>query len=190
MRRTPLMRGKWKRSDGDALIAARGLRRRDLIVGSSPAAFLVSENPRAIAYPAPWYSRRSQQLVTRHSMEIELAASCHDLDPEYLRAIIWMESTHGWYDGLTQLIKRPKTILPMNIYAEYWKGLGISRSDLQSARINIDTGAYLVSQLTKRIDSPNLAKVATLYNRLGLDRVSGYGMTVLHYYQSRPWDQV
>ena len=135
-------------------------------------------------------SRRSQQQVTRHSAEIELAASRHDLNPEYLRAIIWMESTHGWYDSLTRLIKKPKTNLPMNIYADYWKGLGISRSDLKSPKINIDTGAYLVAQLTNRINPPRPEKVATLYNRLGLDRVSGYGMTVLHYYQSRPWDQV
>lgn len=128
--------------------------------------------------------------MTRYSAEIELAASSHDLDPEYLKAIIWMESTHGWYDSLTRLIKKPKTILPMNIYAEHWKGLGISRADLKSPKVNVDTGAYLVSQIAKRIKVPRPEKVATLYNRLGLDRVSGYGMTVLHYYESRPWNLV
>lgn len=155
MRRKPLRRGTLKEATSEAVIAARGRERRDMIVTSSPVLFLVSDNFGAIAYPAPWYSRRSQQQVTRHSAEIELAASRHDLDPEYLKSVVWIESTHGWYDSLTRLIQKPKTILPMNIYAEYWKGLGIARSDLESPKINIDTGAYLVSQLTKRINPPS-----------------------------------
>src|SRR5207247_1506193 len=55
---------------------------------------------------------------------------------------------------------------------------------------NVAVGTYLIGQLWSRIDAATPAKVATLYNNLFADSVTGYGKTVALYYARRPWRQV
>jgi len=161
--------------------------RKDAIIHDTHAIFEVHENPSAKANADPWYSRKKEEQVTEYSQLIEVEARRKGLDPDFVKAVVWMETTHGWYDEITGLVKEPKTIRPMNIHVDYWKGLGYSRNDLQDPMINIEVGAFLLAEIWKRTKDPTPEKVATLYNDLGARKVSDYGKTVIVYYRSRPW---
>lgn len=150
--------------------------------------FVVGQS-RVESYEFPWYYRRSREQVTAHSLEIERAAEHQDLDAELVRAVVWIETTHGWYDLYTGLLKKPKTLLPMNVFVDYWAALGISRDELTKPRINIEVGTYILAEIKRRLRNANVSTIATLYNNLGAVMVSGYGKTVAQYYRLRPWTE-
>ncbi len=149
-----------------------------------PARFRVRGNSYAKSYAFPWYSRASRQEVTILSPLIEDAALHYSIDEDMLKAVVWMETTHGWYD---HWVKTPKTIRPMNVYLDYWCGLGVTRGDLCAPGTNIAVGTFILAQIKMRLDDPAPEKIATLYNQLGANQVSDYGATVVEYALLRPW---
>ena len=164
-----------------------GSMRREAIAGNLPGRITLSENPKAMPNPDPWYSLESHEQVTENDSLITKAANRNGVDPDLFRAIIWLETTHGWYDKVTGIIKPPKTIRPSNIHVEYWSSLGVSRESLKDPEINLEVGAYILNQITRRIDNPTPERIATLYNNLRADKVSDYGKTVGYYYRTKPW---
>lgn len=162
---------------------ARGVQIRDAIVRNAPVKIEVRPS-NAAAYPNPWYADPEQEMVTRFDGWVRDATRGSSVDPDLVRAIIWMESTHGWYDRFS---RSPSTILPMNVHASFWRDLGVSRSDLRTPELNIKTGVRLLEVLWRSVDQPSIEKVATIYNDLGREAVSGYGKTVSHYYLAKPW---
>lgn len=158
--------------------------RRDAILMNLPGRFQVADSPGIGAHPDPWYSKPGLEEVTANLLFIDKAALRYDLDPDFVRAIVWMESTHGWYDRFDP---KNKTIRPMNVHAQLWRQLGITRSDLDNPQLNIEAGVYILSQIWQRTEDPTPEKVATLYNQLGATAVNQYGKTVVTYMNQRPW---
>jgi soluble lytic murein transglycosylase-like protein len=158
--------------------------RRDSITANTPAIFEVDTDEHASPYPQPWYAVRELEEVTANSAAIETSAYRHRLNPDLVRAIVWMESTHGWYDRLDPA---NKTIRPMNVHVERWKQLGASRKVLRDPARNIEVGALVLAALQDRISEPTPEKIATLYNQLGATKVSPYGKTVAYYMTHKPW---
>src|SRR5207247_3205556 len=141
----------------------------------------------ATPYADPWYASAASEEVTANDAYIEDYARRQSVDPDFVRAIVWMESTHGWLDRLSP---EPKSLRPMNVHVSFWQDLGVSRVQLEDRETNVAVGTYLIGQLWSRIDAATPAKVATLYNNLFADSVTGYGKTVALYYARRPWRQV
>lgn len=156
------------------------------ILTDSPALFVVADSS-AQANPTPKHYLEYFEQVTKHADRINEAAARHNADPDLVRAIIWMESTRGYYDGVTGLVLKPKTILPMNVYADYWTGFRVTREGLQNPAINIDTGTKILARLQARTSDNSIAKTATLYGDLAAQKESEYGKTVEYYYNTKPW---
>jgi hypothetical protein len=161
--------------------------RRQSILQNTPGVIPIKESSSATPYPSPWYSLDKMQEVTANDVAIEQAARRNNLDPDFVRAIVWMESTHGWYDRVDP---KNETIRPMNVHARLWSELGISRTDLTDPVRNIEAGVYILAQIWSRTPDPTVEKVATLYNKLGATEVNGYGKTVAKYTTQKPWRQV
>lgn len=104
-------------------------------------------------------------------------------------AIMYMETTHGWYDKLypdflEKQFPMRKSILPMNIYYSYWRDLGVTKELLNCPFYNIDFDMILLS----RIKKPSIEKIATIYNFLGAEKVNNYGARVNKIYYQQPWN--
>jgi hypothetical protein len=158
--------------------------RREAIMANTPGVFVVADDPSVKPYAEPWYSAKRFEEVTANSSVIERAAYQENLDPDFVRAIVWMETTHGYYDRIDPW---NKTLRPMNVHAKLWSNLGVSRVALKDAYLNVAAGTHILSQIWERTKDPTPEKVATLYNQLGAERVNGYGKTIALYMTQKPW---
>jgi hypothetical protein len=159
--------------------------RRESIMANTPGSFIIAEDSSIIEKPDPIYALKNYEEVTENIKIIEKYAIIYKLDADFLKAIVWMESTHGWYDRLYG--DRNKTIRPMNIHAKLWEQLGITRNDLFNKEANISAGVHIISAIWERTEEPTYEKVATLYNQLGATKVNRYGKTVSYYRDTKPW---
>lgn len=156
------------------------------IITDSPARFIVADS-NVQANPAPLHYIEYFEQVTKNANRIREAAARHSIDPDIVRAIIWMESTRGYYDSGTGLVLKPKTILPMNVWLDYWTGFKVTREGLQDPAINIDTGTKILARIKAKTSGGSIAKIATLYGNLAAQKESEYGKTVEYYYNTKPW---
>lgn len=159
---------------------------RDAVAANRPIKISIAAS-NAQPDPKPFYYRPSQEEVTRFDGWIQEATRKSSIDPDLVRAIIWLETTHGWYDRYVP--GEIKSIRPMNVYVNYWSGLGVSRQELQDPYTNIETGVRILEGLWKNVETPSIEKVATAYNNLAAEQVSSYGKTAAYYYQTKPWLQ-
>ncbi len=166
-----------------APVLQRSADRRRSILKDAPAVFEVEANPEANG-SKPIYELHEMNEVFEHAVDILKEASAQDVDHRLVMAIVYMETTHGYYD---QLHPRPKTVLPMNVHVSYWSGFGWSREDLQVPATNIRAGVTLLKRISERVKEPTVAKVATLYNNLSAEQVSDYGARVQKIYEEEPW---
>jgi hypothetical protein len=136
------------------------------------------------------------RLFRNYQNTLEQAALRNGLDPNFVKAIAWMEQTHGFYDegfigsGFEKIGKKNESIRPMNIHVQLWQDLGINRKSMMDIPTNIEAGAYILGQLWNKTEQPTIAKVATLYVKLGATEVNDYGRTVEKFYKTRPWEQI
>ncbi|HNU09037.1 MAG TPA: hypothetical protein PKO33_14815, partial [Pyrinomonadaceae bacterium] len=143
-----------------------------------PGLFMVSGNSSASG-DAPWYEASSQSMVDTYSGYIDIAAFESKVDARLIRAIMYMETTHGYYDAPLSLIGKNKSILPMNINVEYWGNTFGTREDMQDALKNVRAGAEMLRRIIQNLptDSP-IEKIATLYNNINATTVNNYGKRV------------
>ncbi|MEP5821271.1 hypothetical protein [Tateyamaria sp.] len=59
------------------------------------------------------------------------------------------------------------------------------RSD---STINIRLTAAILSEISARLENPTPAAVATLYNNMAADYLTGYGLTIEQYMELQPWE--
>jgi len=167
-----------------------------MIVDKVDDRFRVADNPSAKGYPNPWYARLywvkevvvaglwdswRGPMLERQALINKLARE-FKVDPDLVKAIMWMETRHGSYDpGVGG------TVLPMNVGKRWGRAL---QYDLGNDAGNIRAAIHILKELEARIEEPTVEKVATLYNSLGDDRVSAYGKTVAYYYSRKPWNPI
>jgi hypothetical protein len=148
----------------------RAVLRRLMILLNVFCTFNVADNPAARAYPDPVWSLHFTEEVSANTVFIEDEARRLSLDPDFVKAIVWLETTHGWYDRAK---KEPDTIRPMNVHRSAWKEMsypGKGTLNFNDVQDNIRAGVYILSELWKRVEQPSIERVATLYNSLGADR--------------------
>jgi len=120
---------------------------------------------------------------------IKREAARAGVDPNLVRAIMYVENAQGQYGKPLEGIGIAKSILPMNIRYDVWGDLGFSRSDFFDATLNIRAGATLLRRIQDRLDDPTVSKVATLYNSLPKDSVTEFGARVAEVYRTRAWER-
>lgn len=161
-------------------------KRKAAILRNKPLVIRIKEDSSVKARPNPPWYREKKEMVTKVDHNVRRAAYNYGVDPDLVRAIIWMETTRGWYDEYWPKNKI-KSIRPMNVYASYWWGLGYSWEDLIIYDLNVTAGTKLLGLLWKRTENPTVEKVASVYNDLSVERVTEYGKSVDYYYRTRPW---
>jgi hypothetical protein len=111
-----------------------------------------------------------------------------NVDARLIRAIMHMETTHGYYDAPLALLGRNKSILPMNIHIQYWGNTFGTRAVLETPEGNIRAGAELIRRISSYLPrSAPISHVATLYNNINAHHVSEYGARVQRIYEAQPW---
>lgn len=149
----------------------------------------IADNPEANG-DMPWHEFSGLQGVTENEKHIVRSAAKAGIDPDVLRSIIWMETTHGAYDKVAQPFDLNKSILPMNINTKYWGDTWGGRNELKDPQKNIDSGARMIKAIATAMPEQSLAHRATVYNNSSADKVSDYGARVQKIYEEKPWKKV
>lgn len=150
--------------------------------------FTVADNPNA-SEAAPWYESAHFSQVNTYSAIIDKVAAEKNVEARLIRAIMFMETTHGYYDGLISWTGTNKSILPMNINVDYWGNTFGTRSELLKPENNIRAGAEMLYRIQANMTGAPVEKIATLYNNINATVVNDYGMRVKKIYDNQPWDQ-
>lgn len=157
--------------------------RKESIVEDTPAIFNIEENPSAVG-AKPLYEFEIASQVSKWCGLIQTLAIKHGVDPNLAKSIMYMETTHGWYD---KFYPYRKTILPMNLHYKYWRELGVTKENLKCPFYNIEFGVIILARITARVKDPTPRKVATIYNFLGAEKVNEYGARVAKLMTEKPW---
>ncbi len=178
---------KVSRDSSVTVINMEADRRRNIIDGA-PAVFEIADNPNADA-SAPFIEWPEKSQVFRYDGIIQGEAIRQGVDPDLVRAIMYMETTHGHLDWIPALIDVNKSLLPMNIKTETWRDLGWSREDLKDPKTNIKAGTLILKRTGERVEDPTVEKIASVYNFLGREKVNDYGARVGVIYREKLWKE-
>jgi soluble lytic murein transglycosylase-like protein len=148
--------------------------------------FVVSDNPSASGKEPLLEAARYSQ-VNIYSAVIDWIAAEKGVDARLVKAIMYMETTHGYYDGLIDWTGKNKSIRPMNINVDYWGNTFGSREDMNDPIKNIRAGVEMLSRIQLNLPGGSIEKIATLYNNINAIRVSDYGMRVKMIYLEQSW---
>lgn len=153
------------------------------ILGKGQADFQLKPDTEPIT-DAPWYKIKSFSEVNKYLSIIDEEAAAAKIDPDFVKAVVYLETTQGWYD---RFHPENKSIRPMNIQSEYWKDLGYSRTELETPRLNIRAGVDLIKRIQSNYPDGSHSEVATLYNDLAAKKVNDYGARVQILVREKPW---
>ncbi len=163
-----------------------GISRKESVLHDFLMKFKVEGNS-SVQGDAPFYELDSMSDVAKHSHAITSEANRLGVDSDLVKAIMYMESTHGYYDIIPALIDKNKSILPMNIRSGYWKDIGFTREKLKKVKNNIAAGVYLIKKLSERVTPYSVEGLASLYQDLGTTKVTEYGARVKQIYDEKLW---
>lgn len=163
------------------------------ILSETPGRFVVRENPEHKGRQ-PGYASHNAGVAAVELFDqlIREEAARAGVDPNLIRAIMYVENAQGHYFGAARAAEGlglAKSIFPMNIRPDIWAGLGFTERDLHNPRTNIRAAAILVRRIHERLDDPTVSKFATLYNLLPETSVTAYGARVAEVYRTRAWDR-
>lgn len=136
---------------------------------------------------APLKELASFSKVRPYDDYIEAAAAKYGVNPDLIRAVMYMETTHGYYDALVSPFNMNASILPMNVNTDYWGNTWGTREQLKSPQFNIDAGTKMLKVIIDRMDNPSVSQVATVYNDSKARSITDYGKRVQSIYLSKPW---
>ncbi len=161
------------------------------ILDNTPAVFPVAPTPNAFG-GAPDHAVESDGVapIREHHALIEEEARRAGIDPDLLRAVMFVENAQGHYWGtadVAEFLGIASSVFPMNINPGLWSSLSPYGSDLYNPRNNIAAAAELLKRISDRGPDGDIAKIATLYNTLSADEVRNYGARVADVYRSRGW---
>jgi hypothetical protein len=149
--------------------------------------FVVLENPDADG-AEPIFEFSAFSDVAEHSALIERVAKEAGVDARLIRAIMYMETTHGYYDAPLELFGENRSILPMNVNVEFWGNTFGDREALNDPYENIKAGAEILKRIASRLPpGASVRQIATLYNNIDAQSVSDYGARVDTIYNEQPW---
>ena len=192
--------GQWTRAEGYAPEGileepafespeARGRRRRVFVLRGSGSRFRVAPNPDADpTKPLGELSFFSQ--VSDYANEIEQVAKEVGVDADLIRAIMYLETTHGYYGIPADIFSVSNSVLPMNINLSVWGEVFGGRTKLNVPLDNIRAGATILRGIVRNLPpSASVAQIATLYNLLSATKVTDYGARAEAIYKARLWDR-
>jgi hypothetical protein len=160
--------------------------------------FVVADNPDANDQP-PLHELPNKSVVGKYQSLIQEAAEKTGVDARLISAIMFIETTHGWYDQFNPLPDTDwaifsiplhnNSILPMNVNHDYWGNHFGTREQLNDPHQNILAGARMLKAIQDNLPpGTSISKIATLYQDHRARRVSDYGARVAKIYETQPWN--
>ena len=151
--------------------------------------FVILENAKANS-AEPKYEISAFSGVAKYSAIIDRVASETGVEGRLIRAIMYMETTHGYYDAPLSLFGQNKSILPMNVNVEYWGNTFGDRTAMNDPYKNIKAGAEILKRIMFNLPGDaSIRQIATLYNNINAHSVNDYGARVEKIYATQPWLQ-
>lgn len=163
--------------------------RIQVILDDRPALFEIADNPNADGRSKDNESLEAGLFaVLRHADTIEREAARQGVDPDLVKAIVYMENAHdATGQRLADFFGRSTSVLPMNIQPETWAGLGAGPIDFHDPEMNIRAGVTLIRRIIDRVDDPTTAKVASIWNFTGRELVNDFGARAQAVYDNAQW---
>ena len=129
--------------------------------------------------------------VKEHDAIIEREAKRKGVDPDLVRAIMYMENADGNPLNLNRLVEDfglASSILPMNIKPGMWAGLdGVKKEDFKNPEANIRAGVTLIKRIQDRLDDPTPAKIGSIWNFTGAEKVNEIGARIQKIFDQKTW---
>ena len=168
--------------------ATPATRKRIILGGGALGTISVADNPKAKS-SASWYELPRMSEVPQNEKYIGEMSKKYGVDADLIRAIIYIESTHGYYDAPLDLAHVNSSIRPMNVNVKYWGGAFGWRNEVADPRTNIEVGTQLLKAIINSMPGANIAKIATIYNNTDARKVSDYGARVSEIYKTKAWNK-
>lgn len=117
------------------------------------------------------------------------------MDPDFVRAIIYVEHADGHKGGgniLAEKLGMADSLLPMNINSEIWAGVGgVQKDEFENSEMNIRAGVALIKEIRDRIadPDPSAAQIASIYNFAGSETISDVGARMARVFRDRAWER-
>lgn len=132
-----------------------------------------------------------KKSVQKYNDKILKSAERHNVDPDIIRAIMFVENARGHKLGLNYIadvIKKSDSIMPMNIQKDRWSSLIGKRPDeMYDEDNNIEASTVLIKRIRDRIPNATPEKIGTLWQNSADNEVSKYGKYVGDVYRKKPW---
>lgn len=163
--------------------------RKQCILNGGGCLFTMTDNPDADD-SEPLHEVAIFSAVGELDHLIDEAGIEQGVDPDLIRAIIYLETTHGQYDKFFAWFGGNKSILPMNLNVNYWGDAFGTRDQLQDPKANITAGAKMLRALQNNLPAgAPVSHIASLYNNHRTETVNDYGARVARLYMEKPWKQ-
>jgi len=170
--------------------------RIDSINNGTDAIFEIDDNPNADPAYADNYAVHNvgALAVYNYGLVIEQEALAQGVDPNLVKAIMYVENAQGHYFGLSELAEilgQASSLMPMNINPNTWGGLLPEGSDPNDPRTNIQMGVSLIKEIEERLlpEDRTVENIASIYIFTGRETVNNYGARVADVYNNRAWDE-
>ena len=121
-------------------------RKQCIAEGLKTCKFVVNDNPR-VKGDEPMLEISRFSSVKQHQAIIDQVARDTGVDARLIRSIMYMETTHGYYDAPLAVLDWNKSILPMNINVAYWGSVFGDREALKKPANNIKAGARMIARI-------------------------------------------
>ena len=169
-------------------IVQKGMSRKQCVINGGGCSFKLSANPNANG-EAPGYEIGAFSTVNEYSDFIDDIAPNLGVDANLIKSIMYMETTHGYYDSAISWTGLNKSLLPMNINVSYWGDAFGTREMLSDPYMNIIMGASMIRSIQANLPgTATVSRIGTLYNNVNATQVSDYGARVSSIYRNRSWE--
>ncbi len=171
--------------------------RRSAILNNWPnIRFNIRDNPQELG-EAPWYRDEDigKDAVKKHDEIIEREARAQGVEPNLVRAIMYIENADGNPANLNRRLEKfglAQSILPMNIKPRFWAGLvGVKEEEFRKPEVNIRAAVTLIKRIQERLHDNDRtpAKIGSIYNFTGREKVSDIGARIQKAYNDKPWEK-
>ena len=145
----------------------------------------------------PWYrlDYLGKSAVRKYNPIIDREARRQGVDPDLVRAIMFIEHADGHFGGGNVLAERfgvADSLLPMNIDPKIWAGVGgVHEEEFEVPEMNIRAGVALIREIRDRIadPNPNAAQIGSIYVFAGRESIDSYGARVGRAFRERAWER-
>ncbi len=166
--------------------------RRYAINNNIPIRLEIQDNPEE---DPTWPLQHSPSLgnfyVNRYNNIIDKYAKKYGVDPDLPKAVMYTEAATGHKFGgniLADIFKISDSQMPMNIQGKLWGHMDGQYYDTYDPEQNIELGIKLLNRIYNAVPDHNIAKIGTLWNFTGADKVNHVGAHIKYNYDNKFWD--